>query len=791
MPRIKSIKKDDIIKYNNEYFIVLNISPDKKTYEINYIKSKKPKTESKFVKENDVICSNTKIQQQKILTYLKFVDRYNLSIKWLNDDFNLLSDKANNVDKDMQKIFDVCRLQMKDLNKIHYSLKKTTQKTLQLHYLFINPFKYFITEQYQCIPYKSAEHINYVLELNIDFKHQLQSWCYDFFLRKNNTFYIKQEKFYKDITTFCIEKKQSSNIRSLLTYIKTNVIIEKTIKNGIYITSNYFLNFEKTMTDLMLDLFHEKTYNIPVDKITRFIEEYEIEEFNTTKNNNKTEMEMFKLENEQKDAVIQSIINKLYIITGPPGTGKTTIVKCINYVLFKLYGEAVSPPTDGENDDDLNKYIQDINDELYDCDDSDDDSGEGKNNINDVIPLPDFNYETAVSPKQICLMAPTGLAFLNMTKKQKKYHYNEKISGTCHRVLYQTMNNIKTHRTKCKCKKKCKYRYEEIKLIVIDESSMLDTFLFNDVLINCRYFNSRLIILGDTNQLPSVGPGLILNKLLESNIFNDTKLQTIKRQKEGQQLIKNIQKMTQPENNVLNITDFTDESMCFIPINNFYNDNEIIEKSILDIVHENTLDQKNSKFITYFGSQKFTFNTNSINKILQNIYNPILDESEYRNTSTTRGIEIEPPHKHGGNKTKFRVGDFIIRTENDYSSDTMRANGEPATIEGFDEDDKTVFIEYQSDQTKVSVGIEELYEMFMLNYCITIHKSQGSQYENVVLLVQPNQLFMNKQAIYTGTSRAEKKCIIISKMLDFVKIQKNTANTKVSLFMEESDVYSL
>ena len=318
---------------------------------------------------------------------------------------------------------------------------------------------------------------------------------------------------------------------------------------------------------------------------------------------------------------------------------------------------------------------------------------------------------------------------------------------------------------------------------------MLDTFLFNDVLINCQYFNSRLIILGDTNQLPSVGPGLILNKLLESNIFNDTPLQTIKRQEEGQQLIKNIQKMTQLKNNVLNITDFTDDSMCFIPINKFYNNNEIIEKSILDIVKENGLDQKNSKFITYFGNQKFTFNTNSINKILQNIYNPILDESEYRNTSTRRGIEIEPPHKHGGNKTKFRVGDFIIRTENDYSSDTMRANGEPATIVGFD--DEIVFIEYQSDQTNVRIGIEELYEMFMLNYCITIHKSQGSQYENVVVLVQPNQLYMNKQAIYTGTSRAEKKCIIISKMLDFVKIQKNTANTKVSLFMEESDVYCL
>ena len=83
------------------------------------------------------------------------------------------------------------------------------------------------------------------------------------------------------------------------------------------------------------------------------------------------------------------------------------------------------------------------------------------------------------------------------------------------------------------------------------------------------------------------------------------------------------------------------------------------------------------------------------------------------------------------------------------------------------------------------ISIPELYENFTRNYCVTIHKSQGSQYPTVVLFIQPGSA-LNKSALYTAISRASKKCIVITTMEDFINIQKNDTSDKVSLFMRSS-----
>ena len=122
----------------------------------------------------------------------------------------------------------------------------------------------------------------------------------------------------------------------------------------------------------------------------------------------------------------------------------------------------------------------------------------------------------------------------------------------------------------------------------------------------------------------------------------------------------------------------------------------------------------------------------------------------------------------------------------------MRANGETAKILDFD--GKKVTIEYSDSKgSSEEIGINELYENFMLNYCVTVHKSQGSQYQNVVFIIEPAQTITEKKTIYTAISRAEKKCIIISNEYDFVNLQKNNKklNMKVSIFMEESNTYEL
>ena len=179
--------------------------------------------------------------------------------------------------------------------------------------------------------------------------------------------------------------------------------------------------------------------------------------------------------------------------------------------------------------------------------------------------------------------------------------------------------------------------------------------------------------------------------------------------------------------------------------------------------------------------KKKIFNTTHLNNIIQNIFNPENLDYEYDTISSNNKYD---------NGFTFRVKDKIIRIENDYSSEKMRANGEEANILEFD--GLKVVIKYSgADDKPEKIGIDELYENFRLNYCVTVHKSQGSQYENVVFFIEPDQTFTDKKSIYTAISRAKSKCFIISRPNDFINLQKNLKkiDLKVSLFMKESDYY--
>ena len=126
---------------------------------------------------------------------------------------------------------------------------------------------------------------------------------------------------------------------------------------------------------------------------------------------------------EQKEAILNAIQYNFSIITGPPGSGKTEIIKCINYIFYSLY----------------------------------------KNN------------KESLSPKNISLIAPTGLAFVNMSRTQRSEYYNDVISGTCHKVLYKTLCDCKSHNYKNKycieCDKpenECKYYNSFPKVFIVD-----------------------------------------------------------------------------------------------------------------------------------------------------------------------------------------------------------------------------------------------------------------------------------------------------------------------------------
>jgi exodeoxyribonuclease V alpha subunit len=695
---------NDLIFYKCGYYIISNINGNK------------IKIDNLFSKDETMIINYSEdiqipIDSNKLFSFLKFVEKYN---KFIKTKINV-----NQFIIPEYEIFNRCKLTISQMYKIFYTIKNTHNSYLEIKNIIINPFL-FITEEYQLLTYEKADYISKSCKLIISDEIRLKAWSYCYFLKTNNSFYVLKSKYMKDITDFTI--KNSINLDETLLNNINKTIIDKEITGSIYKTTLFLLNLEREMTDLIIKLYYEENEN-EIDEI--LINEL-ILKYETTNN--------IQFEKEQKEAILNANRYNFSIITGPPGSGKTEIIKCINYIFYKISCDFDKP--------------SDYNDNI-------------------------------VLPKNISLIAPTGLAFVNMSRSQRDIYYNETISGTCHKVLYKTLSDSKQHNYKnrycCECDKeedKCKYYNSKPKLFIVDESSMIDTFLFRDLLSECEYYKARLIMIGDPNQLPSVGPGIILNKIIESDLFPIISLTKIKRQTEGK-LVYNIFKMT---NDIVTINDFTDNTMTLCPIRQLVVNEQINIQEIIRLIQENNLTKDNSKFISYYNTY-LLWNVITLNKILQNIYNP--ENNEIKTIS-----KFEPDYI-------FRIGDKIIRCENDYSDEkNMRANGEEAIILSYE--NKKVMINYSGKNDKPEyIDVETLYESFKLNYCSTIHKSQGSQYTNVVFIIQPGQNRIDKKSIYTAISRAREKCIVISNPQDFIKLQTNNNNNKVSLFLEESNEYDL
>jgi hypothetical protein len=774
--------KYDILLYNKSFYRIKDVGigfQREKTgsnstiqYELEEFTTNKNKKKISIPSTDTKIIAIPSEYQEKLPSFLSLVEKYNSALKFVMQRETIVTKekylsykfiKEEDVIDMMNKLLNQCKLNTNQLYKIIHILKKTHDRSFQFHCIYENPFD-FIRQEVQLITFEKAEKICQEFNLNIDFKVKCEKWIYSLFF-KENAFYMLNWKFNKELNKFC--ERYSENAREIDI---ADFVININIDGKEYKTTQFLLELEKKATDLTMDLFYDVEYDIPIEEINVLIETYE------TKNN-----KIF--EEDQKNGIIRSIKNKLSIITGFPGTGKTEIVKCILFILSKI---AV-------------KYFPEL-------------GGHEK--------LSENSDKKKYWPlKNVSLMAPTGLAYINLHRSLEKSFYNEKISGTCHRTLYHTFPKIIQskleaeiqHETQDEMQERANnfdiYRYNEdnentednedsqsiksstgpngnndnekkIKLIILDETSMLDMFLFYELLTSCQNFDARLIIIGDINQLPSIGPGLVLKNLINSKCFEVTHLTKIKRQNAGS-LVSTIKKMT---SEIINYTKFKDDTISVINSNEFINTSTgIINKDdILKLIETHSFNKNTTKFITYFNSTKFKFNTSSINSILQDIFNP------------SNGMDNIPSNNKYEKDTIFRINDKIIRTENDYSSEKMRANGEEAEILDFD--GRYITIKYNdAESVPEKICIDELYDNFKLNYCITIHKSQGSQYDNVVLFIEPNQSIIDKTSLYTAISRARNKCIVVSTKTDFIKCQNNnnSFDNKVSLFMRKSNKYEL
>lgn len=425
------------------------------------------------------------------------------------------------------------------------------------------------------------------------------------------------------------------------------------IENDKYFLYSYYA-METAIADAMIEINDKEIKKIPnlEENIERFSNAYGIE-YNA----------------DQKRAIKTSLEQNITIITGGPGTGKTTIVKAIAGLFI------------------------------------------------DTHP---FSEDAAL--EELALLAPTGRAAKRMSD----------LTGlpamTIHRYLKWDKTTGKFEYNE--------YNKHEQKLIIIDETSMIDTELF-DALLKGISHNVRLVIVGDDNQLPSVGPGLILSDLISSEIFNHVPLHDIYRQSAGSSipyLCLNIKNHDLTEESIEKKEDFS-----FLNV-----DSHMVKDTIKEICRlsmRKGIDVNNIQVLApmYKGENGI----DNLNAILQNLFNPSdKDKSEIRMGETI-----------------YRVGDKVLQLVNDPDNNIYNGDIGYITQTNMGSKEKLLVVNFYGNA--VYYKREDIINLKHA-YAITIHKSQGSEFDHVIMPITMNygRMLYNK-LLYTGISRAKKSLILL------------------------------
>ena len=292
----------------------------------------------------------------------------------------------------------------------------------------------------------------------------------------------------------------------------------------------------------------------------------------------------------------------------------------------------------------------------------------------------------------------------------------------------------------------------ETDVIIIDEMSMVDISLMH-ALLKAVLAGTRLILVGDVNQLPSVGPGSVLKDIIDSNQFHTVKLNKIFRQASTSDIIVNAHKINNGEEVILD-----NKSMDFFFLKRYEAD------KIINVTLQ-LIKQKLPKFVdaTEYDIQVLTptrkglLGVERLNTVLQMYLNPA-DPSKREK-------------EYGG--VIFREGDKVMQVKNNYQLEweirskyglcidkgTGVFNGDTGIIEEINYFAETMTVSF--DEGKMVEYPFKLLEELELAYAITIHKSQGSEYPAVVIpLFQGPRMLLNRNLIYTAVTRA-KKCVTI------------------------------
>lgn len=341
----------------------------------------------------------------------------------------------------------------------------------------------------------------------------------------------------------------------------------------------------------------------------------------------------------------------------------------------------------------------------------------------------------------ILLAAPTGRAAKRMTEATGME------AKTIHRLLeYNPMDGYK--------------RNDENPLdgdaLIVDECSMIDILLFYN-LMKAIPLKMRLILVGDIDQLPSVGAGNVLRDIIDSQQIPVVRLTRIFRQAQSSRIVMNAHAINAGQ--FPNIKNGLDTDFFFIS----QEDADEIVKLIIGLVRDRlpkTYGYPSKEVQVLTPMQRGTVGTGNLNIELQNALNP-----------------TGPSLARGG--YTFRQGDKVMQIRNNYDKNVF--NGDIGYITAVDITERTLSIAF--DNRVVEYDITELDEI-VLAYAVTIHKSQGSEFPVVVMPVTMKHFVMlQRNLIYTGITRAKKICVLVgtTKALAYA-IKQNTVskrNTKL------------
>lgn len=306
-------------------------------------------------------------------------------------------------------------------------------------------------------------------------------------------------------------------------------------------------------------------------------------------------------------------------------------------------------------------------------------------------------------------------------------------------------------------------------VIIIDEMSMVDVVLFEKLLRGMKD-NTRLVIVGDVDQLPSVGAGNVLRDLINSKKIKYTKLVDIFRQSESSNIIVNAHKINNGQEPILN-----EKNSDF-----FFLKTEtpaITRNVVVDLISKrlpNAYGYDFSKDIQILTqSRKGICGVFELNRLLQDILNP--------KTETTDELLV-------GNKL-FRVNDKVMQTKNNYNlsffdSDGEESfgvyNGDMGHIIFIDKSSKKLTVE-MDDNRVIDYTLEDL-DNLELAYAITIHKSQGSEFKSVIIpMFDGYRLLQTRNLLYTAITRAKENIVLVGdKNVMNNMIRNNTINSRYS-----------